>query len=346
VIALCCPGLSRSANGTSLADALLNLHVQHDVEASILVRGIRGFGLNRLLRTDISLSLSEDLLLAAIAVGTHPGIDAVLGQTLELNRSALVTVERARLVGETDDPVGIVENADEATNLSVYFSRRDSVFAMPAYEVMCELLYRREMPGATVLLGVDGMAHGRRPQAGLFSRDSDLPMMVVAVGPGNEIGMLLPELSGLLRRPLMTLERVRVCKRDGQLINVPELAAAADDRGLPLWQKLTVYTSEAAKHKGQPIHRAIVRRLRSAGMSGATTHRGVWGFHGDRPPHGDRFLQMGRHVPTVTTVIDTPERIFAAFDIIDEVTRERGLVTSENVSAIRVTSSKATGSAP
>jgi PII-like signaling protein len=115
---------------------------------------------------------------------------------------------------------------------------------------------------------------------------------------------------------------------------------------LPLWQKLTVYTSEAAKHKGQPIHRAIVRRLRSAGMSGATTHRGVWGFHGDRPPHGDRFLQMGRHVPTVTTVIDTPERIFAAFDIIDEVTRERGLVTSENVSAIRVTSSKATGSAP
>jgi PII-like signaling protein len=101
-------GERQRANGTSLADALLNLHVQHDVEASILVRGIRGFGLNRLLRTDISLSLSEDLLLAAIAVGTHPGIDAVLGQTLELNRSALVTVERARLVGETDDPVGIV----------------------------------------------------------------------------------------------------------------------------------------------------------------------------------------------------------------------------------------------
>ena len=99
-------------------------------------------------------------------------------------------------------------------------------------------------------------------------------MMVVAVGPGHRIGMVLPELGGLLRHPLMTLEQVRVCKRDGQLINVPELAAEADDHGFPLWQKLTVCTSEAARHEGQPIHRAIVRRLRSAGISGATTYRG------------------------------------------------------------------------
>jgi PII-like signaling protein len=37
----------------------------------------------------------------------------------------------------------------------------------------------------------------------------------------------------------------------------------------------------------------------------------------------------------VTTVIDTAERIFAAFDIIDELTKERGLVTSETVPEMR-----------
>ena len=61
---------------------------------------------------------------------------------------------------------------------------------------------------------------------------------------------------------------------------------------VPLWQKLMVYTSEAARHDGQPIHRAIVRRLRSASISGATTTRGIWGFHGDHAPHGDHFLQQ------------------------------------------------------
>ena len=72
-----------------------------------------------------------------------------------------------------------------------------------------------------------------------------------------------------------------------------------------------VYTSEAIRHQGQPVHRAIVRRLRSAGISGATTLRGIWGFHGDHAPHGDRLLQLGRHVPAVTIVVDTPERIAA-----------------------------------
>jgi PII-like signaling protein len=77
-----------------------------------------------------------------------------------------------------------------------------------------------------------------------------------------------------------------------------------------------------------------MRRLRSAGISGATTQRGIWGFHGDHAPHGDRLLQLGRHVPAVTVVIDTPERIDAAYSVIDELTSERGLVTCETVPAV------------
>ncbi len=84
---------------------------------------------------------------------------------------------------------------------------------------------------------------------------------------------------------------------------------------------------EAARHNGEPIHRTIVRQLRSASINGATTERGVWGFHGDHAPHGDRFLPAGRHVPAVTIVIDMPKRISAAFDIVDQLTSERGLVT-------------------
>jgi PII-like signaling protein len=44
-----------------------------------------------------------------------------------------------------------------------------------------------------------------------------------------------------------------------------------------------------------------------------------------------RFSWPGRHVPVVTTVIDGPERIGAAFDVIDALTPGRGLVTAETV---------------
>jgi PII-like signaling protein len=307
--------------GAFVADALLELYGRHEIAASILLRGTEGFGLKHHLRTDRSLSLSEDLPLVAVAVDTRPRIEAVLGPALALTRTGLVTLEGARLLDDT-----AVAGPDEATKLTVYLGRQERVYRVPAFVAVCDLLHRRGVDGATALLGVDGTAHGRRQRAAFFSRNAEVPMMIIAVGAGEQISRVLPELGALLRRPLLTLERVRVCKRDGQSLALPS--------GGGHWQKLMVYTSEAVRHQGQPVHRAIVRRLRSAGLSGATTLRGIWGFHGDHAPHGDRLLQLGRHVPAVTVVIDTPGRIARGYAIIDELTSERGLVTCETITCL------------
>jgi PII-like signaling protein len=339
-------GERHRTGGRFVADALLDLYGSHEIAVSILLRGTEGFGLKHHLRTDRSLTLSEDLPLTAIAVDSRPRIEAVLGPTLELNRPGLVTLERARLLtgtglaagtgltagaGLTADP----GNRSGESKLTVYLGRQERVYRVPAFVAVCDLLHRRGVDGATALLGVDGTARGRRERARFFSRNAEVPMMVVAVGSGDRIGPVLPELGALLRRPLVTLERVQVCKRDGRLLAPPAPLPATDEHGMALWHKLMIFSSEAAQRGGQPVHRAMVRRLRSAGISGATTLRGIWGFHGDHPPHGDRVLQLGRHVPVVTIVIDTPERIATAFPIIDELTSEHGLVTSETIPALR-----------
>jgi PII-like signaling protein len=54
-------------------------------------------------------------------------------------------------------------------------------------------------------------------------------------------------------------------------------------------------------------------------MTGAASLRGMWGFHGDHAPHGDKLLSIRRHVPVVTVAIDTPERMEALFGIVDEL---------------------------
>jgi PII-like signaling protein len=98
---------------------------------------------------------------------------------------------------------------------------------------------------------------------------------------------------------------------------------------------LMIYTSESARHGGVPIHRALLQRLRERQTpDGATALRGVWGFHGDHPPHGDRLLSLSRRVPVVTIVVDTPANIAESFDVVDELTRDEGLVTSEMVPAL------------
>jgi PII-like signaling protein len=319
-------GERQRAGGRFVADALAGLYGEHAVAASILLRGAEGFGLKHRLRTDRSLSLSEDLPLTAIAVDERERIEALAPEVVRLTGSGLVTLERARLL--TGDLDGHAAEANGgAAKLTIYLGRQERVYRMPAFVAVCDLLHRRGIDGATALLGVDGTAHGRRERALFFSRNAEVPMMVIAVGAEGRLARVLPELGALLARPLITVEQVTVCKRDGQLLNPPPDGRADG------WLKLMVYTSEAARAGGQPIHRAIVRRLRSAGLSGATTQLGIWGFHGDHAPHGDRLLQLTRHVPAVTSVIDRPERIATAFGVIDELTTRTGLVTSENVPA-------------
>ena len=120
-------GERHRTGGRFVADALLDLYGGNEVAASILLRGTEGFGLKHHLRTDHSLTLSEDLPLIAIAVDRRPRIESVLDQTLQLNRSGLVTLERARLLTGEIGSVTLPEDLHEATKLTVYLGRQERV---------------------------------------------------------------------------------------------------------------------------------------------------------------------------------------------------------------------------
>jgi PII-like signaling protein len=321
-------------DGRFVADELVGLYAHHRLRTSVVLRGAEGFGLKHWLRTDRLLSLSEDLPIVSVAVDSRPRIEALLPAVTALKRRGLVTLERARMLSGELPAMRLSEELDEATKLTVYLGRQERAYGAPAYAAVCDLLHRRGVAGATALLGVDGTANGIRRRARFFAANSEVPMMLIAVADGAGISRVLPQLGGLLRDPIVTLERVRICKRDGQLLAEPHALPGTDERGLALWQKLMVYTSEQASHDGRPLHVELVRRLRRHTASGATVLRGLWGFHGDHAPHGDKLLQIRRHVPVVTVLVDTPERIAESFAVIDALTTERGLVTSEMVPAL------------
>ncbi len=316
-----------------LADELLNIYGGHRLQTSVLLRGVEGFGRLHHLHTDRQLTLSEDLPVVSVAVDTRERIESMLKLVLQIKRRGLVTLERARLLSGAIGQVRLPEQLGEATKLTIYVGRQQRVGRTPAFVAVCDLLHQRGISGATVLLGVDGTARGRRARARFFSRNVDVPMMIISVGSGQSIAAVLPELSELLPEPLLTLERVRICKRDGQLLAIPHELPGSDEHGLALWQKLMIHTPDQAMHDGHPLHHAIIRRLRESDAAGATSLRGIWGFHGAHAPHGDKLFQLSRHVPVITIVIDTPQAIARSFQIIDKLTTEHGLVTSEMVPA-------------
>lgn len=318
------------AGGGFLADALTEIYARHELRTSLLLRGVEGFGARHRLHTDRLLSLSEDLPLVSVAVDVRARIEAALADAERLALRGLLTLERVRMLDGAAEAAGPADDSGEEAKLTLYLGRHERAGAIPAYEAVVALLRRHGIAGATVLLGVDGTAHGVRRRAAMLGRNADVPVMVVAVGAVERIRAALPELRAMPLRPLVTLERVRVCKHDGPR------PAGADAAPSGAWNKLTVYSGEQGPPAGRPLHHQLVRALRAAGAAGATSLRGIWGYHGDHEPQGDVFWQLRRRVPVVTVVIDSAARIARWFAIADELTAGNGLVTSERLASVRV----------
>lgn len=316
-----------------VADAVLDLLAERRVADSVLLRGVTGFGGRHVLRTDASLTLSEDPPVTIAALDRAEVMSTVADDVTALVPRGLITLERATLIGGAATEFAASDN--DAVRLTIPMGRNRRVGAVPAFIAVCDLLSQRGFAGATAFLGVDGTSHGQRRRARFFSRNLDVPLMVVAVGSGDQVRAVLTELQAMLGETPVTAERAQVCKQHGTLLGRPAALPAADAAGRPLWQKLMVHTSEDTLHDGVPIHRILVRRLLASGAArGATVLRGVWGFEGDHSPHGDRLIQWGRQVPVTTVVVDSPDNIGRGFEIVDAATSRHGLVTCETVPAL------------
>ncbi len=283
---------------------------------------MEGFGPKHGLRTDRLLTLSEDLPIAAIGVGERGAVEAAAAEVGAVSTDGLITVEPVALARSTevvDEPVGRWLKA------SVFLGRGRRTNGIAAYEAVVARLRAAGVEGATVLLGVDGLLGGDRQRAGFFSRNIDVPALVVSVGSADAVTRGLSSLRALPGERVVTVESAHIHKRDGVLLGPPETTGEL--------RRLTLYSSEQVHFGGRPVHIEAVRRLRAAGADGATALRGVWGFDGANAPHGDTFRSLRRRVPTVTEVIDTAPRVARWLELIDEITPERGLITSEIVRA-------------
>ncbi|HEX2391467.1 MAG TPA: DUF190 domain-containing protein [Solirubrobacterales bacterium] len=326
--------------GRFLSESAVDLFERAGLAASVLLRGAEGFGGRQLLRTDRLLSLSEDLPLVAVAVDRAERIESVAEELVRIAGRGLLTLERARFAGSAQRPE---DEPHREVKLTVYTGRHARHGGAPAHVATVAALRRQGVAGATALLGVDGTAAGRRLRARFLAANRWVPAIVVAVGERARIAAALAELAAEGDAPLATLEAVRVLRRDGVALDPgfrchpsgnetdKSHRSTENPRVEGPWTKLSLYCSECSEHAARPLYLELIRRLRGEGAAGATALRGVWGYHGDHAPHGDRLLALRRHVPIVVNFLDAPERAERWRAIAAELTAETGLLTAETV---------------
>ena len=95
-----------------------------------------------------------------------------------------------------------------------------------------------------------------------------------------------------------------------------------------------VFIGESDQWHHQPLHVALLERLRREGFSGATVTRGVAGFGAHSLVHTANILRLSQDLPVIVEVVDTEEQVERLRPILDEMVAE-GLVTMEKVHVLR-----------
>ena len=104
----------------------------------------------------------------------------------------------------------------EGTLLRIYIGELDKHGHQPLYEAIVLKARERGMAGATVLRGPMGFgAHSHMHTAKILRLSEDLPVLIEIVDKEDRINAFLPELDKMVVDGLITLEKVRVIKYQG-----------------------------------------------------------------------------------------------------------------------------------
>lgn len=313
------------SEGRFLAEAVLDLFEQQHIATSVMLRGIASFGPANVLRSDRSLSLSEDPPVTLSAVDTAPRIRTLADDVAGLVGHGVITLERSDLHGGMRTDSDRDADLDETVRLSLHLGRRHRIGGAPGYIAICDMMHRGGFAGADVYLGVDGTVAGRRHRARFFSRNGDVPLSIVGVGTRGQAATVVDEMRAVLPGAAITVGQATRRKDRGRSLSGPPAAPG-------VFQRLIVHTYETSRYRGRPLHRELIQRLRNSGRAtGATVLRAIWGFRGTQRPQGDRWLQLARHVPVTTVIVDTAPNIAAIYPIVDAVTEHEGMVTVESL---------------
>ena len=95
--------------------------------------------------------------------------------------------------------------------LRIFIGESDKFNGKPLHEAIVKLARQKGLAGATVLRGLMGFgAHSRMHTAKILRLSEDLPIVIEIVDKPERIQLIMPDLDGMLKEGLITLEDIKV----------------------------------------------------------------------------------------------------------------------------------------
>jgi PII-like signaling protein len=226
-----------------------------------------------------------------------------------------------------------------AKKLIIYVNVKQHRHGAPLYESIVSFLQKHGVAGATVTKAVAGYgASGLMHEAHVFSLTEDVPMRIEAVESEQKINAVLPFLCEMVDKGLIEVQDTEVVGYTTHKNQTVGVETMKHDKLEGHAKMVRIYIGEDDRWEGEPLHEAIVKRLRMMDIAGATVYRGVLGFGAQQRMHRSGFLGLSNDLPLMITAVDTEEKIKSILPVLDEMVDE-GLIALSDVEIIKYTHS-------
>ena len=160
-----------------------------------------------------------------------------------------------------------------------------------------------------------------------------LPIRIEFVESPEKVEEVLPTLYEMVSDGLIEVQDTTVVKLARKSAKAePKLPHQREQGPARL---LRVFMGEADRWHDEPLYDAIVKKLRMMEIAGATVYRGVLGYGAKGHQHKKSFFHPVRDLPVMLSIIDTPDKIAAAAEVIEGML-EDGLIVVSDVDMIRL----------
>jgi PII-like signaling protein len=215
------------------------------------------------------------------------------------------------------------------------FINEDSRLHMTAlHDSIMTFLMHKGVSGATATRAFAGFgSHQMMHTTTMEALAEHLPVRIEFVDTPEKVDEVLPTLYEMVSDGLIEVQDTNVVKNVRKSPK-PE-PGLAHERKEGHAKLLRVFIGEADKWHEEPLHDAIVKRLRMMEIAGATVYRGILGYGAKGHEHKKSFFHISGDLPIVISVVDSPEKIAAAAEVIEGMLVD-GLIAISDVDVVRL----------
>jgi PII-like signaling protein len=231
-----------------------------------------------------------------------------------------------------------------AQKVTIFVNETSQYHMQSLHDAILVFLLHKGVAGATATRAFAGFgSHQQLHTPDIEVLNIDLPIRIEFIETPEKVDEILPTLYEMVNDGLIEVQDTTVVKL-ARKSSKPDKKVPHDRLAGPA-TLLRVFMGEADRWHDEPLHDAIVKRLRMMEIAGATVYRGILGYGAKGHEHKRSFFHPMRDLPVMISVIDTKEKIVAAAEAIEAMLQD-GLIVLSDVEMVRLVRSHSVTEAP